>query len=454
VSISVYTLLIVESPVLAGIIQKVCPPSVYVLSTGGFCWRPGYDAASNQLKAIADPSKREFRKELKEQAEWANRVVIATDHDASGDFIAWSVARFLNLSGIQRGRLQTLSKQGIFSMLSEVQEIDFSRLETHLKNRFLIQHCWNQSKKPDSALAGVVAVLGTSERFQHFLDQNGNMYKSSVPFRCLPDEWISIQPTQNKNHIRVYKPLSTFDLFVPALVGNLAESCRDVQLLLQQLFQTLLQFSGESLISYPRTSARAFYSETWETIRNQYMKIGPVSELKPRFLQEIADPDCPHESIHPLNLSHSPDKVKGELPQTMGMLYEWIYNHTLRCITMPDALDVSFTNELNPGIYFYSEKENAEPGELPSVRPCITIGDLGESLNELGVCKPSSFGKNLDDWIAKRWIHVKGHVVTPGSGIIQYLNSAEWFSEKLKDLNALKTKENLTPETVRTVLAS
>lgn len=87
-NISVYTLLIVESPVIARHIQQISPSSVYVLATGGFCWHPSYQAKKNTLKAVADPEKRSFRKELSEQAQWANRIIIATDSDPSGDFIA------------------------------------------------------------------------------------------------------------------------------------------------------------------------------------------------------------------------------------------------------------------------------------------------------------------------------------------------------------------------------
>jgi hypothetical protein len=454
VSKSVYTLLIVESPVLARMIQSVCPSSVYVLATGGFCWRPCYDSSESKLKAQADPEKRSFRNELKKQAQFANRIVIATDQDPSGDFIAWSTARYLKRSGIQRGNLQNISRKGILSMLSDVQEIDFSRLETQLKNLFLIRHEWNRSSLPDKALAGLTAIFGTSGKYRHFLNQNGELYHSSGELSCSQDELIPVQPVSSSNHIPVHKPLSTFDLFSPAMAQNLGENYREVQLLLQQLFQTELQFSNESLISYPRTSARAFYSETWETIRSQYMKIGPVSELKPLFLQEIADPDLPHESIHPFNLAFTPDEVKGELPQKVGHLYGWIYHRTLSCITLPEPLKISYTNELYPGFYFYRDIEEEDPAGTTSLRPCLTVSDLGIALNKLNIAKPSAIGKNLDEWEMKKWIRIEGEIVKPGDTILKHLNNANSFLNKLTELKSLSENKSLSIETVRAVLAS
>ena len=454
-STSVYTLLVVESPVMARIIQKVCPPSVYVLATGGFCWRPSYDSQKNELKAKADPEKRKLRSELKEQARLANRVVIAADQDPSGDFIAWAAARFLKRPDIQWGRLQSISRQGIFSMLSEVQQIDFSRLEYRLKNRFLIRDEWEKSNQVNMELAGLTAVFGASNEYQHFLDDGGKLYKSSGLFRCAQDEWIPVQPGQNKNHIPVYKPLALYDLFSPAMEKKIAGTYQEIQLLVQQLFQTILQFSEVSLISYPRTSARAFYSETWETISSQYMKIGPVSELKPRFLQEVADPDLPHESIHPLNLGHSPEQIKGELPKTTGQLYEWIYNHTIRCVTLPAPLEASYTNELNPGVYFYDAEKHDKPNRAPtSLHPCITLSDLGTAMNRLGTGRPSSFGKKLDEWSKKKWVRIEGEIVKPGTEILKYLNDAESYERILTELGKMSEYENLTAETVRDLLTS
>ena len=452
---SVYTLLIVESPVLARVMQKLCPPSVYIIATEGFCWQPKYDAYKNQLKAVADPEKADIRKEIKEQAKWANSVIIATDTDPSGDFIAWSVSRFLKSTGVKRGTIQNLSKNGIYSMLSDVQELDDSRLETRLKNRFLIHDLWSKNRNlPDIQLAGLTAVFGAENRYSHFLNGNGILFKSSEQIQCAPDELISVYPEKHEQHYTITKPLSTFDVLEAAKEQKFAQYYYEAQLLLQQLFQTTLQFSDDALISYPRTDARAFYSETWESIKNQYIKLGSVNQLKPTFLQEIADSDAPHESIYPLQLTVKPQKVAGELSSKPGKLYEWIYHHTIKSITMPEALAHSYVNELNPGIYFYPQQNHDFYKKSASLNPCTTVSDLGIQLNKTGILKPSKFGKTLDEWLDKGWIKIKNNVVTPCKPVLSKMDRARNYQKILSTLNRQAENNSLTPETVQSILSS
>lgn len=451
---SVYTLLIVESPTIAGIIQNMCPPSVYVMSTDGFCWRPKYDITTHQIKAVADPDKLPIRNELKEQAKIAGTIVIAVDSDAAGDFIAWSINRFIKSSNIKRGQLQSLSKESIYSMLSETTELDEAHLEIRLKNRFLIQQLWPKyAGIPDIQLAGLISVFGANTHFHSFLDENDALYRSDKPVYSRFDEWISVRPSQNSDLYLAQKPLSTFDVLEFIQSEKLVSSFYDAQLLLNQLFQTVLPFSEESLISYPRTSAQAFYSDTWTTMRRQYLKMGSVNQLKPTYLQEIADNEDPHESIHPIDLSIKPDSVSGELPRNIGTLYRWIYNQTLESLSMPKQLETSLVNDLNPDVIFYPDSNNPTNDTL-SIHPCLTLSELGIKMTDLGIAKPSTFGKTADEWISKGWINLNRRTVIPGKEVLKNLNSADLFYQKLLKLNQLKEDSTLQPETVRKIITS
>lgn len=451
---SVYTLLIVESPTMAGIIQKICPPSVYVLSTDGYCWRPKYDTAAHQLKAIADPNKRDLRKELKEQSKIANTIVVAVDSDASGDFIAWSLSRFIKSSNIKRGQLQGISQSSIHSMLSETTELDEFQLERRLKNRFLIQNLWTKyAEISDFQLAGLISVFGANQYFHSFLDEEGSLYQSTEAVHCNFDEWMSVRSEKKSNQFKTVKPLSTFDVLEFLIAHDLTSTAYDAQLLLNQLFQTILPFSEESLISYPRTSAQAFYSDTWTHMRKQYLKRGSVNDLKPTYLQEIADSESPHESIHPIDLSIQPDSISGELPKNIGNLYKWIYDQTIQSLSMPEPIEEALVSDLNPNVAFYStSSKNTE--QTQSIRPCLTVSELGIQLNNLGVIKPSNFGKTLDEWISKGWIQLNEHVVTPGKPVLRQLDHANSLQEKLFELNRLKEESTLKRETVVDIITS
>ncbi len=452
---SVYTLLIVESPVIAGIIQSVCPSSVYVLATGGFCWLPEYDQAKNRIKMIADRRKADIRMELREQAQWANSIIIAADSDASGDFITWSVAKFLKKPGLKRTRLHSLSKAGVHEMLDEAREFDISRLEIRLQNRFQIRHEWKHSRNvPEFELSGLISIFGYTRKYRHFVDENGNLFMSSDIIRLAPDEWITVTENDSDTFYRTEKPLSTFDLLALIAESGLTGSYHHAQEILQELFQARLPFSGESLISYPRTSAKAFYSETWYNIRRQFIQFSSQSDLKPVFMQEIAGPETPHESIHPLDLALTPQKVSGELSGILGKLYRIIYNHTLSAITLPEIIQQPFTNELLAGICFYTAESKNRVSSSLSLRPVYTTSDVGSLLYELGVCKPSGFGKDVQDWETKGWIQIENGVVLPGKHILKWFNDAESLYHKLHKLNNLAETEDLEPETVRAIISS
>lgn len=453
---SVYTLLIVESPVMAGIIQSVCPSSVYVLATGGFCWQPEYDPLKHRLKAVADPEKSAIRKELKEQAQWANSVIIAADSDPAGDFITWSIATYLKKPGMKRTSLQSLSKTGIIEMLNESREFDATILETRLLKSFMIRQEWKRSRMvPDFQLSGLISIFGHAKTYRHFLDENGTLFKSSSPLNMAPDEWIPVITDASNDYYCIGKPLSTFDLLGKIVSNHLAVSYQEAQDLLQELFRTKLPFSDESLISYPRTGAKAFYSETWNHIRQQYIRFGSQNELKPVFMQEIADTNTPHESIHPINLALTPDNISGELSGSLGKLYRLIYEHTRTSITMPVKCKQAFTNQLQSGVYFYSADGRAIPESGLSLRPVYTTSDLGLLLYDLGISRPSGFGKDLDDWESRGWIVIEMDIVTPGEHVLKRFNHAESLFNKLKKLNLFTDSDTFSDiETVKRIISS
>ena len=440
---------------IAQIIQELSPQSVYVIATEGYCWKPRYDAENNQLKAIADPTKLSIRKEIKQQAEWANTIIVATDSDPSGDFIAWSIARLLSSKRVKRGRLQSLSKSGVISMLSELSEIESDHLEVRLKNRFLIKSEWfKQNKWPEMQLSGLISVFGRQRTYRHFIGEDSRLYKSSEPLHCSSDELIQVSQNQNGTLFAQHLPLSTFDLIPLILEKGLSLNYSDAQLLLQQLFESTLQDDQKSLISYPRTDARGFYTDTWEVMQTQHLKLGLNDRLKPNFLRDIAIPETPHESVHPIDLTTKPESVKGELTTKIGKLYELIYHHTIKSITIPNPLQLTLSNALMPDLFFHQTEGSELSKDTISLRPCITVGEIGLEMNKLGVLKPSGFGKRLDEWIDRKWIQIDSGVVNPGKIILSRLHKGSALEKILTELNQKAELNILHPETIKTILTS
>ncbi|MDX1591177.1 MAG: toprim domain-containing protein [Balneolaceae bacterium] len=450
---SIYTLLVVESPVLARLIQQVAPSSVFVMSTGGYCWHPEYDLKQNRLKAVANPEQAAFRKELKEQAAWAGNIVVATDTDPSGDFIAWCLGRFLKTMMIKRGKIRHISKSGIIQMLSETTELNDTYLENRLKNRHMIRSVWHRLPTlPDPELAAIAAAFSTRLPFSTFADETGTIYKSSQPVTASPDEWFPVSPDSSLNEFRNYKPLSTFDIIESAVQADIASSYSEAENLLYALFQHRLNLSDQSLISYPRTDANAFYPETWEGLHTQFLASGIKSSFKPSFLRETANPDIPHESVYPLQLDLDPDDAAGRMDSQKGELYRLIHSHTLRACSMPEPLQSPLVNDLLGDGFFYTEgKENGAARH--SLRPICTVSDFGKRLNSLDAMTPSVFGTRLHEWLDKKYITINGQQVLPGKKCLPLLNRSEHFLQMLQNLQKAR-EENLDPETVKRILTS
>lgn len=450
---SIYTLLIVESPVLARLIQNVAPSSVFVLATGGYCWKPEYDPDRNRLNAVANPDQASFRKELKEQSKWAGNIVVATDTDPSGDFIAWSLSRFLKSSLVKRGKIRHISKAGIIQMLSETTEMNESHLEGRLKNRHMIRTLWHSVPSlPDPDITAVTAVFNDRLPFNTFADENGYTYKSSQPVHASPDEWFPVLPDSSLEEFRNYKPLSTFDIIEYAVQHRISSTYAEAEQLLFSLFQHRLHLSNESLISYPRTDANAFYSETWEGLHTQFLTSGTDGVFKPGFLRETADQNIPHESVHPLRLDLRPNDVAGELDTQTGELYRLIYTYTLRSLSMPEPLQHPLTNNLLADAFFYPA-ENKSESQPESLRPVCTVSDFGKRLNQLNFVTPSVFGSRINEWMAREYITVENQYVLPGRKILPIMNRSERYLNLLQQLKSA-SKQDLEPETVQRILTS
>ncbi|MCC5914626.1 MAG: hypothetical protein JJU46_09655 [Balneolaceae bacterium] len=452
----VYTLLITESPVIAGLIQQHLPSSVYVISTSGYCWRPTFDPESNRLKAIADPAKKDLRKEMKEQASLAGNVIIATDSDPSGDFICWSVANFLKPAILKRSYIRDISKNGAVDLISEAESFDRDTLGEELQNRYMIRHLWNRAGNlPAFDEAALGAVLGSSLPSNLFTDQAGTLYHSQEPVYAEPGEWIPVHPEKSGDKYSREEPLSTFDIIPEMVRRGISETHTDAQIELQQLFQSRLSLSDESLISYPRTDSNAFYSSTWESLRNQFLKFGELSMLKPRFLQAIADSSVPHEGIHPLSLQKSPDSIDGELSSAAGKLYRLIYEKTMEAIRMPEKLKNVAVSEFYPDIYFYpADKQANRNPNSNTVRPLITPENLGKALNRLGAVKPSRFGRKMDEWLNNGLLKSDGLEITAGSALRYHLDDAGKYHKILIELREASKKSGLQPATVKQILSS
>jgi DNA topoisomerase IA len=448
-----YTLLIVESPVIARIIQQVAPSSVYVLSTNGYAWKPVYDAERNQLKEKADPDQLGFRKELKQQASWAGNIIIATDPDPSGDFIAWSICKFLKNPSIKRSHIQHLGRKGIERLISSAEVIQTDLLELRLKNRSLIRHQWNKTgRRPSMEIAALSSTFSSYFPYKHFADQKGRIWNSNRPIQCATDEWIQVQKSVSDSEYHSANPLSTFDLLQLAFEKDIFKSFANAQETLQQLFTHTLDYSEESLISYPRTSANSYFSETWASLQQQFLQLNHTGEFKPMFIRNIAGQEVSHESLYPISLTYTPEKVGGELLSTLRDLYDLIYHQTLRAITIPSEKHTAYQTAFHQDVHFYSTTNKSEISNT-ELLPIRTVSEIGLLLSSHRVLSPSSFGEKLDRWISQKYLELDGAILKPGKYLAPYVNDGPNYANQIEQLFNLIDEQNLKAETIATLLS-
>lgn len=447
-----YTLLIVESPTIGRRLQKIVPQHVLVIPTKGYLWMPGYKPANHTLQKKAIPEKLEIRNLIRDESKKAVKIIVATDSDPSGDFIAWSIADDLRMENLYRGNLQALSKSAVTNLLINATLTNYTRLRKRLENRYLIRQLWHYHFPGISIkTAAIVTIFGTSGAFSDFKSAQGKSFCSLQPVNCDYGSQIEASAVNDQQHFQVRKPLSTFQVLELCANGN-GSSLKDAQEKLYKLFETTHPFSDEGLITYPRTGACSFFEESWEIIRQQWIQHRSLNEFIPSSLQEVTPSACEHDSIRPADLNTDPDFISKHISSELGTLYKQIHHYTLQAISMPVSVSSMYQSK-KFGTLFTSGSDLMD--ESIQLRPCLKLSGFGNKMNNLGVLRPSGFAtyieKAQDDGFVTLTPDLK---VKPGKKLSAWYDQAERFENILTRLNELADDPNLQAETISGILTS
>jgi hypothetical protein len=107
-----------------------------------------------------------------------------------------------------------------------------------------------------------------------------------------------------------------------------------------------------------------------------------------------------------------------------------------------------------PDLYFYPVEKSDYTHNSTSLRPCITVDQIGMEMSTLGVMRPSGFGKSLDEWIDKRWIQINNGIVRPGKSILEQIDNGTTLGRILSELNQKAELNSLHSETIQAILTS
>lgn len=409
-----YTLLIVESPTIADYINQLRIPWLEVMATGGFCWHPVFNPQKLSLGKKADPEKRALRRELKEKSDWFNRIVIATDSDSSGDFIAWTIANFLPQKELFRAQLRLLTENSIMNRVSEAGKISQPNLKKKLEKRFVFRHLWNRHFRisiEDAALASLFTVINP---FSTFSATGGALFRS--------DETVRTRYNHPLNRFNIdsgynfHSPHSTWGLLEDLTSYPLFKSFEDSANKIFELFTATQDRELLHTISYPRTDASGYYKSTWNRIEAEWIKSRDLEKLLPPSARNILSDAVPHESIHPTNIFQTPDKMRGLLKPDLFFIYTQIYKRFMKSITWETSDCLVFEGEC--GIRLYPQNSSEVQDSL-SITPRWTVESAGDRLCALGAVRPAAYGKKLDRWISRDLLKRNGIYLEP-KGILKY----------------------------------
>lgn len=409
-----YTLLIVESPIIADYITQLHIPWLEVMATGGFCWYPVFDPQKMSLGKKADPEKRTMRRELKQKSDWFNRIVIAADSDSSGDFIAWTIANFLPQKDFYRTQLRLMTEKSIMNQVSEAVRISHANLKEKLEKRFIFSHLWNRHFRISVEDAALASLFTEINPFSTFSSSGGTLLRSDEPVRTRyerPLDGFKIDSGYN-----FQRPHSTWGLLEDLTSSPLFKSFEDSANKIFDLFTATLDRELLHTISYPRTEVSGYYESTWNWIEAGWIKSQNLEKLLPPSARNILSNSAPHESIHPTNMYQTPESMRGLLKPDLFYIYTKIYKRFMKSITW-ESSDCLILEE-KTGMRLYP-KNSSEVLNSRSITPVWTVESAGNRLCALGAVRPASYGKKLDRWIGRNLLERDGIYLKP-KGILKH----------------------------------
>jgi len=404
-----YTLLIVESPVIAHRIQTLQIPWLEVIATEGFCWHPKFNPSKGILTKKADPGKRKIRKKIKEKEPWAVRTVIATDADASGDFIAWTIAGFLGKERVQRCYLNLLTETAVIKSIETSFDMPADSLKNMLEKQFLVYHLWKKYVRvPAADLLASSLFLKKNLPFNAFKARSGNLFYSyESVFTSFNSTYKCSKPCKG---YRLASPPSFYDILDALALEDIGLGFEQISGKLFELFTARLNGKLLNTISYPRTTSNGFYHATWDAIEKNRIMERELEGLRPPSVRDILRNDTAHESLRPAGLQTDPASMRGRLKPDLYNIYSVICSHFADSITCPSGRFQRINDLGNRSIWPH---EHPQPENITEVTSTWTIGTAGKVLSDLGVVRPSTYGKLLDKWIFEHKLDIDGPVLSP-----------------------------------------
>ena len=369
-------LIIVESPSKAKTIEKYLGGKYKVDASGGHVRdlpekRLGVNIADNYSpNYVISADKKTTIKRLKEKAEKADKIYLATDPDREGEAISWHLKEVLGLGDkALRIEFNEISEHAVKEALKNPRGINYNLVDSQQARRVLDRLVGYKlspflCKRIQTGLSGgrvqsvalriivdkereirafnpkeywnITATLGDDKnQFKALLEEkNGKKFKPSNEQEALIAEQVvkngqivikEVKKSKTKSHALPPFTTSTMQQDASAKLNMSSPTCMQVA---QHLYEGIETANGHiALVTYIRTDSVRVSTQAQNSARNYIEeKFGKeYLPTKPNFYKSKKNAQDAHEAIRPIDVTMTPEKAKPLLDRNHYQLYKLIY---------------------------------------------------------------------------------------------------------------------------------
>lgn len=501
-------LIIVESPSKAKTISKYLKGKYRVDASGGHVRdlpekRLGVNIEKNFEPTYVDnPDKKAVIKRLADEAAKADHVYLATDPDREGEAISWHLKQVLKLKeGKNRIEFNEISPSAVTKALQNPREIDYNLVDAQQARRVLdrlvgyklspllckrIRSGLSAGRVQSVALRLIVDREREIRAFvpEEYWNLNAELQdkpKQYAPFKALLGEKNGKKylPSSAEENERVRAELAQNPYVVQDIKKTVAKShapapfttstlqqdasnkfgmtSPDVMLVAQHLYEGIdTEKEGHiALVTYIRTDSVRVSAEAQqrarEFIAEKYGK-DYVPE-KPNFYASKKGAQDAHECIRPIDLSRTPESMKGVLDKKHYNVYKLIYDRFVAS-QMSEARYNSMQIKIRNGVYgfkasgktlqfagftaaYQEVKKEEEEGESGKLLPNLKEGEeldlirltseqkftkpplrytdasLVKAMEDKGIGRPSTYASIISVLNKRKYVVKEGKYMVP-----------------------------------------
>ncbi len=366
----------------------------------------GVDENTFEEKYVINPDKNKNReksiKNIIENSEKCDKIILASDLDREGETIAWSLKKMLNLkNNYERIKFSDTTKKSIINSLRNPLKIDMNLVNSQRTRRIidrligyhlspLLQKNININAKSAGRVQSVVVKMILEKELEiekFFLNEHSSYFKTSGYFPELPicsllqrsdDEYKRLEKKDIHNFLNsknIYKieDIKYSDTYKkpppPFKTSSLQQECssklglsnKQTMLISQKLYDS-------GLITYMRTDSIILSDESMISIKKYIIKNYEEEYYnETKYVNTTQNTQEAHECIRPTKISKKKEDLE-DLDDDCLNVYELIWKRTIASQMSPseyENVDISISISNYDDLYYFTTiKKNKFDGYL------------------------------------------------------------------------------------------